>query len=291
MRGENLVLPSNHLKTSTSECNRLKLNRYKGEGKTVVDGEGSKDRFEAYGLSKDHIVGLKDVPSPTLIQENMPSLRSFTETAQSVVNTLLDQLDGPLDLPRGTLSSLHQLRKPASTSLRVMEYPPQPAINRSTSMGSHTDFGTITLLFNKLGGLQILPPQENAVWSYVRPIPGHAIVNLGDTIVKLTRGLFRSNIHRVTYAPGAQAEYSRFSLAYLVRPDDTTIMKGLEGSKVIPKAKEGELEEDISINEWVSRRTEAMKTHKYDKEVWKQTRGTEDQSMRHGEPRNMEMTS
>ena len=39
----------------------------------------------------------------------------------------------------------------------------------------------------------------------------------------------------------------------------------------------------VSIEEWIVRRTEALKTETYRKELWALTRGTEDQSLRGGE--------
>ena len=266
----------------------LKFSRYKGTGEIIVDSDGNKDRFESYSLAKDHLVGLKNVPSPAVIDESMSTLRSYTELAHSVITTILDRLDGPLDLPRGTLANLHHFMEPAGNQTRVLKYPPQPAGDRCTALVPaivpHTDFGSITLLFNQLGGLQVLPPHETTAWKFVRPIPGHAIVNLGDAMVKLTRGLLRSNLHRVIYAPGAQAEYTRFSLAYLARPQDTTIMRGLEGSSVIPQLAEGEVEEDVTIKDWMIRRTQALTTDTYKKGMWLLTRGTEEQSMKHGKP-------
>ena len=202
------------------------------------------------------------------------------------MTTLLDRLDAPLDLPNGTLAKLHPILSPSGAQLRFLKYPPQPIDDRRISLIPHSDFGSITILFSKLGGLQVLPTQANATWSYVRPIPGHAIVNLGDAMVKLTRGLLRSNIHRVTYAPGAQAEHPRYSLAYLARPEDKTIIKGLGKSSVIPRFTEGlaepepEGEEVVTIEEWIVRRSEALKTESYKKELWALTRGTEDQSLR-----------
>lgn len=255
-------------------------------GEIVVDREGTKDRFESYGLAKDHLVGLKSVPSPAIIDESMSILRSYTELTHAILIMLLDRLDAPLDLPSGTLSKLHHIMAPSDSQLRLLKYPPQPADDRRISLVPHTDFGSITMLFSKLGGLQVLPPQNDTNWGYVRPLPGHAIVNLGDAMVKLTRGLLRSNIHRVTYAPGAQADFPRFSLAYLARPDDTTIMRGLSGSKVIPRFAEGlaekEPEESITFKDWVIQRSQALKTETFKKELWALTRGTEDQSLRRG---------
>lgn len=60
-------------------------------------------------------------------------------------------------------------------------------------MIQHTDFGTVTLLVNVLGGLKILTPGKAPIdqqeWLYVRPIPGCLVVNLGDAVVQWTGGL------------------------------------------------------------------------------------------------------
>ena len=70
------------------------------------------------------------------------------------------------------------------------------------------------MLFNRLGGLQVRLPEEMRArlrsrngedgegdvaggWAYVLPLPGHAIVNLGDALVKFSAGVLTSNIHRV----------------------------------------------------------------------------------------------
>jgi isopenicillin N synthase-like dioxygenase len=63
---------------------------------------------------------------------------------------------------------------------------------------SHTDFGSITLLMNWLGGLQVwsesarkagpLEPDSEGEWLWVKPKKGCAIINLGDAMVRFTNG-------------------------------------------------------------------------------------------------------
>jgi isopenicillin N synthase-like dioxygenase len=65
-------------------------------------------------------------------------------------------------------------------------------------MGEHTHYGSVAMLFNRLGGHHVLPPGRDAQWCCVKPLPGHAIIELGDAMVKFTNRLLRSNIHRVT---------------------------------------------------------------------------------------------
>jgi isopenicillin N synthase-like dioxygenase len=100
-------------------------------------------------------------------------------------------------------------------------------------MKHHTDFGTVTLLANVVGGLQILAPgkqpTDDDAWLWVRPKPGCLIVNLGDAIVQWSGGLPRSNCHRINFSPGQQRFVDRYSLALLVRPERDASMKRLIG--------------------------------------------------------------
>ena len=142
------------------------------------------------------------------------------------------------------------------------------------ALGEHTDFGSVTVLFNRLGGLQVLLPGEEGEWLYVRPLEGHAIVNLGDAMVRFTGGLLRSNIHRVVAPPGEQAGETRYSLVYFARPEDDVVLKRLESS-VIPLLAEGEEEEDINAMDWVNRRALKKRVGFFEEEEWEKNLGTE----------------
>ena len=259
----------------------LNSNRYKRYGGTVVDNEGNKDRFESYGVLKDDILSHKDAPYPAVINQSIPALRSYAELGNSVTATILDRLDDSLDLPSGTLANMHRFLEPAESQIRILKYPPQPVDDRRNAVTSHTDIGTLTLLFSKVGGLQVVPPHDLTAWEYIRPVPGCSIVNLGDAMVKLTRGLLRSSLHRVVSAPGTQAECTKFSVAWFERPENTNQMKGLESS-VIPKLAEGEVEEDVNTKDWQDRRLGALKSDTFKKEIWQLTRGTEEQILKRG---------
>lgn len=69
-------------------------------------------------------------------------------------------------------------------------------------------------------------------WRYVRPEPGHAIVNLGDSMVQWIGGVPRSNMHRVVPPAGAQSEYPRYSIAYVLNPPYACRMERLKGEGI-----------------------------------------------------------
>ena len=201
--------------------------------------------------------------NPVPIENNRQLMKSYMLQAYSVVEVILSHLDSHLDLPPGTLASLQPQTKASGTTVRLLRYMPQPVEDRRTSLLGHTDIGSITLLFNVLGGLQILPAGlDNAEgnWRYVRPQPGHAIVNLGDAMVEWSAGILRSNLHRVTYAPGEQANTPRYSVAYLIRPEASVSMKRLSGGGVIPALKEGEEDIDMDAKEWERQKAIAIQS-------------------------------
>lgn len=178
--------------------------------------------------------------------------------AHTLINLILQQLNTHLRLPPNTLSYLHAQSRISGDHVRMIKAPPQELSNLGPSMGAHTDFGSVTVLMNRVGGLQVLPP-DSSEWVYVRPLPGHTIINLGDALVKFSNGLLRSNIHRVVSPPGEQANETRYSLVYFARPADDVLLKRLDG-EAIPPLEEGVVEEDVCSKDWIrdkalSRRT------------------------------------
>ncbi|EAA66061.1 hypothetical protein AN0188.2 [Aspergillus nidulans FGSC A4] len=228
---------------------------YKAQGAAVVDRQGNLDRNEFYNVSKDDIMGISGpLPAPDIINKNRHILESFIKYSHSIVTLILSILNTSLGLPESTLTNIHRLHAVSGDQVRFVKAPPQPADDRRTALGEHTDFGSVTILFNRLGGLQVLPPGADAEWQYVKPLPGHVIVNLGDAMVKFTNGLLRSNIHRVVSPPGDQADTTRFSLVYFSRPEDDVPLRRLEGSSRIPNLDEGVVEENINSKDWIIRR-------------------------------------
>ena len=114
-----------------------------------------------------------------------------------------------------------------------------------------------------MGGLQLLPPNADPTlqssWYYIKPQPNCCIINFGDAMVEWTGGILRSNMHRVTFAPGEQGKIPRYSLAYLARPDGTASMKRLSGGgSLIPELEEGEEDNLMSSKEWEKFRSAAI---------------------------------
>ncbi|KAL6718870.1 hypothetical protein ACLMJK_003104 [Lecanora helva] len=266
---------------------------YKGYGTSYIDKTGTLDRNEFYNVSKDTLLSLTPhpLPTPPLLTAHHPLLTSYTHTAHTLTLLLLTHLNTHLRLPRNLLPSLHALTAPSGDQIRFVRAPPQPPTDQRTALGEHTDFGSITILFNRLGGLQILPPgceqKNSSEWKYVRPLPGHCIVNFGDAMVKFTNGLLRSNIHRVVAPPGRQAGEIRYSVVYFSRPGDEVVLRGLEGDGggIIPEVDGGGGggEEGMTAKEWVLRRGVGRRVGRFEvgrEGEWERGMGTERASAR-----------
>jgi isopenicillin N synthase-like dioxygenase len=233
------------------------------------------------------------------------------------VDVVLGVLNRGLGLPEGTLAGLHRLDCASGDQVRLLRAPPLPeeererlALAAATTtktngngvvtdrplLGAHTDFGSVTVLFARVGGLQVSLPSlengnalksngvggakvlngdtnvsDNGTWAYVRPLPGHAVVNLGDALVYLSAGVLRSALHRVVTPPGDQAQTTKYSVVYFCRPEDTVPMRPLKESTVIQTRVETGIwnndvdKENISAKEWIlgrALRSRGMKTWK-----------------------------
>lgn len=230
--------------------------------------QGKRTSLTRYQIPKDDFLGISKTPlaHPQLLHDNKILIQEYMRDAHALVSLILDHLNTHLRLPPNTLASLHRQSAISGDHVRLIKSPPQPPCDRRTALGKHTDFGSITILFNRLGGLQILPPPslvpagQAPEWTYVKPLPGHCIVNLGDAMVKFTNGLLRSNIHRVVSPPGEQARATRYSLVYFSRPEDEVVLRRLDGSDVIPELGKGVEEEVVTSKEWIKFQAMRLRT-------------------------------
>jgi isopenicillin N synthase-like dioxygenase len=228
-------------------------------------------------ISKDNILSQHPLFGPTILQSHRSLLRRYVESAHAVHTVILQALSNQLGLsPKRSLINIHRMLEPSGDQIRITYAPPSSGIQSDdrAKLGEHTDFGSLTLLFNRLGGLQVRPPGQVA-WHYVRPMKGHAIVNLGDAMVKFTNGLLKSNIHRVVSPPGLQALLPRVSIVYFMRPEDDAKLKRLDGSDLIPALGKYQVEEDANAKEWIQRRMFMRMKGFFTPESWDQTLGTE----------------
>ena len=205
-------------------------------------------------IRKDDILGNRErLPCHPLILENNALFKSYTLHCRTVLDCLLEHLNTHLELPTGTLANLHRLSERSGDHVRLTMAPPGPFDEQRARKAEHSDFGSLTLLFNWLGGLQIRLP-DTTKWVSVRPVPGSCIINIGDSLVVFTAGILRSNIHRVVPPLGEQAKMYRSSLVFFTRPEDNVEIKRIKGGIIDAQPVQENVELGMTAHEWVMAR-------------------------------------
>ncbi|OCT50474.1 putative 1-aminocyclopropane-1-carboxylate oxidase [Cladophialophora carrionii] len=196
----------------------------------LTDPEKRPDTTEFFNVSKDHMHGITESRTyPSTITDNRDLFKQFTRNAHETCMLVLTTLAKQLNLAPDAFANKNLFSEPSGDHCRLTHKFAHHSDKSAIGLPSHTDFGSITMLFNWLGGLQIQShdPAKNREWEYVKPMPGHAIINLGDAMVTFTNGLLKSGKHRVIPAPGEQASVDRYSVVYFVRPHDSVMMEPL----------------------------------------------------------------
>uniref|UniRef100_A0AAR2JCD7 Fe2OG dioxygenase domain-containing protein n=1 Tax=Pygocentrus nattereri TaxID=42514 RepID=A0AAR2JCD7_PYGNA len=121
------------------------------------------------------------------------------------------------------------------TSLRALYYPP---VKRETvkedqiRCGEHSDYGSITLLFQSHeGGLQVM--NRKGEFISAPSIPGTVLVNIADLMQRWTSDVFVSAVHRVLLPPEGDLR-TRQSLTFFVQPDNDAKISCCDGSNKYP---------------------------------------------------------
>lgn len=129
--------------------------------------------------------------------------------------------------------------------------------------GAHSDYGSITLLFQRPGqpGLEILTPE--GTWAAVPVEPNQAqgqeggfafppiLVNIGDLLSYWTDGLLKSTVHRVVFPVSEQQDpdnqQDRYSIVYFCHPVNTTELVPIPSKTVDAHREERKQDDDDNV--------------------------------------------
>ncbi|KAF8462877.1 Clavaminate synthase-like protein [Gautieria morchelliformis] len=243
---------------------------YKAAGANNTDEYGNLDTIEFLNVSKDDALARPEKVHrfyPQCVEDRMSAIRTFIDTSDNINRTILDLISDRLNLPREVLRSKHRLTEQSPSESRIIRNPPRNMTKEVVAIGAHTDFGSLSFLHNILGGLQVLVPGTNS-WQYVKPLPGHAICNIGDSLAiysGVLRVPRRSNLHRVIPPPGEQGRFVRWSLVYFLRPAMSSVLAPLTESPIVMEAASRN-KMDVGDNRVANR---------MGPETWRASRGTE----------------
>lgn len=180
------------------------------------------------------------MPKPFELYEK--PIIDFQDLCHEFCDRILEALARALEIDQNWFTSRHDRNRGESgTVFRMLYYPAVIDYEDDVDIraGAHSDFGSITLLFQERGqpGLEIQTPtgdwapvpvnphdesdgQSNGVSHGGENLP--ILVNIGDLLEDWTGGLLKSTVHRVVFPKGEQSD--RYSCAYFSHPlDDATL--------------------------------------------------------------------
>lgn len=157
-----------------------------------------------------------------------PEIEDFSRRSLEVASKIFTLFSIILELPEDYFSRQHLYDDQSEDHLRYMIYRPRPAEDdakvQNTWSRSHTDFGSLTLLWSQnVAGLQLKTPSGE--WKHVPPVDNGIICNVGDTLDFWSAGYLKSTVHRVQRPPSDQAHIHRLGLFYFVRPGNNVDIK------------------------------------------------------------------
>ncbi len=167
-------------------------------------------------LSRDEMTmpGASTSPLPQIFQDNWEKIAEFCTGCDEACLTVLSSLSAEYAMH-------HRADQPSDTGLKLVL---QPSLAKLSDVGDtlHTDSGTLTLLFCKDWGIHAFLPDVN-MWAFTPPLEGCALINVANSLQRLSGGRLHSPMHRVTQPfDGAK---NRFFLSYFLRPETALLEK------------------------------------------------------------------
>lgn len=156
---------------------------------------------------------------PAALDDNAELLKRFSELCNSACHTMLSCLSNALELDGASrFENNHRQGEPSDTGLKLIY---EPSLEKLADVGDniHTDSGTFTLLFYDQWGLHIKLPEADR-WAFTEARPGCALINIANSLQRLSKDRLRSPQHRVIQPTDGFAK--RYYISYFLRPEDAT---------------------------------------------------------------------
>lgn len=145
-----------------------------------------------------------------------PVMTDFFDHCAAAAQQIFRAFALALQMPEDYLAVRHVGQ---NFTLRLLHYPPLAQAPKPGQIraGAHSDYGTLTLLFqDEVGGLEVL--NRNGDWMAAPAIPGAVLMNTGDMTERWSNDVFRSTKHRVGLPQGEMAGRDRYSIAFFANP-------------------------------------------------------------------------
>ena len=183
------------------------ITRGRPDAREQIDFSPDRAPLESYPTDQPYwlLQGPNQWPSEAL-PELERSAMAWAELLSTVGAELLSALSVALGLPEDHFAELFE-GTPAWMA-KLVHYVGGDGGAGGQGVGSHADYGFVTLLLqDEVGGLEVLP-RGRSEWVPVEPIPGALVVNLGEMLEVATQGYLAATIHRVASPPPGVDRYA-----------------------------------------------------------------------------------
>ncbi|KAL9073179.1 MAG: hypothetical protein Q9157_004821 [Trypethelium eluteriae] len=188
-------------------------------------------------------------------------MQEFFSRCQSLHMLVMRAIALGLSLPESFFDSYTDT---GDNTLRLLHYPEVSkqvfAQNQAqVRAGAHTDYGSITLLFQDgRGGLQVQSPEGTYVDA--TPIAGTIVVNAADLLARWSNDVIKSTKHRVVEPPApleGEVHPPRYSVAYFCNPNSEKAIDAIPGTYEEGVPGREKKYEMVKSGEYLMRRLEA----------------------------------
>ncbi|MBU2774844.1 isopenicillin N synthase family oxygenase [Acidithiobacillus ferrooxidans] len=166
------------------------------------------------------------------------TIERFESECMALGIQLLSAITGKLEVaPDFFIKSFQSTTNNYNSTLRMLNYFPVEQHMASPQLwraGAHTDFGFLTLLFQRAGqtGLQVCGGRDylSEEWIPVEADDQSIVCNIGDMLKRLSGDKLVSNFHRVVIPDGEASMQGRNSIAFFCQPNKDVIISDPSGN-------------------------------------------------------------
>jgi isopenicillin N synthase-like dioxygenase len=212
-------------KQAIAWSNKTSNRGYVGVERERLDETKPGDLKEAFNVGKEVSAGEVGTENLVLVPNQWPAGREefrqtvieFFDICAEAANRVFQAFAIALQMPENFIADKHQAQ---NYTLRLLHYPPLANLPKAGQIraGAHSDYGTLTLLFqDDVGGLEV--QTTTGKWISAPSIPDAILINTGDLTQRWSNDVFRSTKHRVALPQGENVGRDRYSIAFFCQPD------------------------------------------------------------------------
>ncbi|KAI9734470.1 MAG: hypothetical protein M1818_006859 [Claussenomyces sp. TS43310] len=256
-----------------ADASHLQNRGWSGMHTETLDAKNQRvgDFKEAFNIA-EFLNGHPQQPLPPSLAPHEAEISTFFTYCHELCLRVLTLFAMGLKIPSSAggstfFSTRHEAaRGPSGSTLRLLHYPSIPETadyqpDVDIRAGAHSDYGSVTLLFQRPGqpGLEIRTPA--GTWAPVAVIPEGTesdagppiLVNIGDLFSYWTNGLLKSTVHRVIFPnEGRVGGEDRYSMAFFCHPLNDTLLEPVPSAMIkarVVSDRHGEEEKVLTAQE------------------------------------------